>query len=154
MREDHRGPDGTLIDFNDRNNLDGGIPGPPGFVDYPMPPPLPILPHPPSNVPFNYPPGPGNFGGGSGQFVQPPMHPQYPGQQSPMNPYGGPMQYPGSSYNPGPAPFNYNIPPNSVSDEKKDLNINSQFLQVCCFVFHCWIIFVIACLHFVNNFCN
>lgn len=131
MREDQHGPGGTLIDFNDRNNLDGGIPGPPGFVDYPMPPALPILPHPPTNAPFNYPTGPGgNFGGG--QFNQQPMSPgQYPGQQPPMNPYGGPMQYPGSSYIPGPAPFNYNIPPNSGFDEKKDLNINAEFLKVC-----------------------
>lgn len=44
--------DGVLID------LSGGPSGPPpmaGFVGYPLPPVFPILPAPPSNVPFNYP---------------------------------------------------------------------------------------------------
>lgn len=67
-------PDGFLIDLNDRNNLDGNIPAPPGpgFAAYPQPPPLPIMPHPPAfgypvlpnkdqMPPFNYPgPGPSN----------------------------------------------------------------------------------------------
>lgn len=57
MQSDHSRPDGFLIDLNDKNNLDGNIPAPPGpgFAQFPQPPPLPIMPHPPANIPFNYP---------------------------------------------------------------------------------------------------
>lgn len=97
----------TLIDFSDRNNLNGGggggMPQPAGFIGYPQPPQLPMMPDPPMNRPFNYPqPPPGNQGGGSGGGASAP-------------------------------PFSYNIPPNgSPSDypEKKDLNINSNFVRV------------------------
>uniref|UniRef100_T1GCY4 IST1 homolog n=1 Tax=Megaselia scalaris TaxID=36166 RepID=T1GCY4_MEGSC len=63
---------------------------------------LPQMPDPPSYKPFNYPPpSGGGGGGGAAQAAQ-----------------GGPS---------APQPFNYNIPPN-VSNEKKDLNINTDFL--------------------------
>jgi hypothetical protein len=124
MKDENRS-DGILIDFGgDKNNLDGNIPAPPGpgFAAYPQPPQLPIMPHPPGNIPFNYPQGPGpypgpsnNSGGGSASFSNMPS-----------------------------APFNYNIPPNPgmpqlpsqnsnfvpypSHPEKKDLNVN--FLNV------------------------
>jgi vacuolar protein sorting-associated protein IST1 len=128
MQSDTR-PEGFLIDFNnDKNNLDGNIPAPPGpgFAAYPQPPPLPILPHPPANIPFNYP-------------AQPPFN--YPGPSNNSYPGPGNNSYPGPGNNnfPGPsnnnggggmsvpsAPFSYyNIPPDQ---EKKDLNVN--FLDV------------------------
>lgn len=95
MKSDQR-PDGYLIDLNDRNNLDGDIPNPPGFIGYPPAPNFPILPHPPSNIPFNYPPGPSGGGGGFGALPN----------------------------------MNYNIPPNNQEPEKKDLNINTNFINV------------------------
>jgi vacuolar protein sorting-associated protein IST1 len=101
MKDDARS-DGFLIDLDGKNNLDGGIPQPPGFIGYPQPPPLPIMPHPPSNIPFNYPPGPSGGGGGGGGFAAPPM------TQPNMN---------------------YNIPPNNPEPEKKDLNVNMNFIN-------------------------
>jgi vacuolar protein sorting-associated protein IST1 len=133
MKDDSR-PDGFLIDFaGDKNNLDGNIPAPPGpgFAQFPQPPPIPILPHPPQNIPFNYPPGP-----------------SYPNQGPYPNQGGGsyPNQGGGSYPNVPSAPYNYNIPPNPSNNtvmppslpqqppypsghpEKKDLNVN--FLNV------------------------
>lgn len=105
---------GMLIDLSDRNNLGGGgaggggggypAPQPAGFIGYPQAPQLPPMPMVPSHVPFSY-PAPGSA---SAQPSAPP-------------------------------PFNYNIPPNmpgsnscppGTNMEKKDLNINSQFLRV------------------------
>lgn len=115
MNEERK--DGFLIDLSgEKNNLGGNngpggsIPQPFGFVGYPQPPPLPQMPQmpdPPSAKPFNYGPPGGGFGGGGFQ----------PGSAS------------------APPPFNYNIPPNShqqqpQNPEKKDLNINSNFLRV------------------------
>lgn len=99
-------PDGVLIDLSDRNNLggggsSGGTPQPPGFIGYPHAPSLPAMPMPPTSAPFNY---PNMGGGGSGS--------------------GGGGMSSGSASAP---PFNYNIPPNQ---EKKDLNINTHFLNV------------------------
>lgn len=141
MQSDQQRPDGFLIDLNDKNNLDGNIPTPPGpgFANFPQPPPLPIMPHPPANIPFNYPVLPNK---------------SYP--DLPNNSYPGAFNYPGpsnninnnsnndnnsgggmsASFNSAPsAPFsyNYNIPPNPQSSklhesEKKDLNVN--FLSV------------------------
>lgn len=108
--------DGFLIDLSGsgKNNLGGNdgpggsIPQPFGFVGYPQPPPLPQMPQmpdPPTSKPFNYGPPGGGFGGG----------------------------YPAGSAS-APPPFNYNIPPNPQqppqNPEKKDLNINSNFLRV------------------------
>ena len=99
---------GMLIDLSDKNNLGGGgsgggggsaQAGPPGFIGYPPAPNLPMMPMPPTNLPFNYPSS---------------------------NPACGSNSLPS-------APFNYNIPPNAVPSgvpEKKDLNINTNFLQV------------------------
>uniref|UniRef100_U5EYT4 IST1 homolog n=1 Tax=Corethrella appendiculata TaxID=1370023 RepID=U5EYT4_9DIPT len=106
----------TLIDLDDKNNLntggggsDGGMmapPQPPGFIGYPQPPPLPQMPPLPNNAPFNYP----SFGGNS----------------------------PAGTGSAPPAPFQYNIPPQpsgsnslppGISTEKKDLNINQNFLS-------------------------
>lgn len=101
-----------LIDLSDRNNLGGGggsggsggfaYPQPVGFLGYPQAPQLPQMPVVPTHVPFSY-PEPGSVS----------MHPT------------------------APPPFNYNIPPNQpgasslpANMEKKDLNINSQFLRV------------------------
>lgn len=71
-----------LIDLQDRNNLGGGGAAPPmGFVDFPQPPALPIMPQPPSHVPFNYPPPGGSSGGASGGYPTPPFNyniPAYP----------------------------------------------------------------------------
>lgn len=93
--------------MGDRNNLGGGGSGPPpqmGFIGYPTVPPLPHMPEPPTNKPFNYPP-PHGGGGGGGNVVAPPY------------PYGGAT------------PFNYNIPPGAPADnEHKDLN--TQFINV------------------------
>lgn len=118
MQEDHLRSIGLLIDLSDKNNLGGSgcgggnggqsMPQPVGFIDYPQAPALPQMPMPPSNMPFNYPSGPsgsGNFGdnnsGGGGG--------------------GGGMKS---------TPFNYNIPPNGPAvDEKKDLNINNDFVM-------------------------
>ncbi|XP_059614840.1 IST1 homolog isoform X2 [Phlebotomus argentipes] len=88
--------EGILIDLSDRNNLDGGVPMPPGFIDFPQAPPLPQMPQPPMRKPFEYPNmGPGPSGGASAP------------------------------------PFTYNIPPNphGASGEKKDLNINTDFVD-------------------------
>lgn len=77
------GPDfDMLIDLQDRNNLGGGGPAPPmGFVGFPQPPALPVMPQPPSHVPFNY-PQPGNSSGGaSAGYQAPPFNyniPAYP----------------------------------------------------------------------------
>lgn len=121
MQSDHR-PEGFLIDLNDKNNLDGNIPAPPapGFASYPQPPPLPIMPQPPANIPFSYPALPQNI----------PFN--YPGPSNNNN--NGGMS---ASFSSAPsAPYNYNIPPNPSSSlqqppqhlEKKDLNVN--FLNV------------------------
>lgn len=104
---------GMLIDLSDKNNLGGGggggggdyaVPQPAGFIGYPPAPALPQFPMPQSNIPFNYPAGPsGNEGGGRG---------------------GG-----GGGGGASQPPFNYNIPPNAPPmDEKKDLNINTDFV--------------------------
>lgn len=78
-------------------------------------------------------------GGGSGGTPQPPGFIGYPqAPQLPAMPMPPPFNYPnmggGSSGGSGVAtgsasapPFNYNIPPNQ---EKKDLNINTHFLNV------------------------
>ncbi|XP_055373369.1 IST1 homolog isoform X2 [Condylostylus longicornis] len=109
MKEDLRpiGLDNFLIDLSDKNNLGGG-PQPPqmGFIGYPQPPQLPNLPEPPNMKPFNY-PGFGNGGGGGNGNTVPN------------------------------APFAYNIPPNVTVPEnpqenvpeKKDLNINTKFIN-------------------------
>lgn len=109
MKSDSR-PEGFLIDFGDKNNLNGGagnnsggggmvLPPNPGFIAYPQPPQIPILPHPPA---FNY-----------------------------------PSSSSSSSFAPNAPPFNYNIPPMpqqsamhpppplpGSDSEKKDLNVN------------------------------
>uniref|UniRef100_A0A1B0CMC0 IST1 homolog n=1 Tax=Lutzomyia longipalpis TaxID=7200 RepID=A0A1B0CMC0_LUTLO len=92
--------DGVLIDLSDKNNLDSNIPQPPGFIGFPQAPPLPHMPEPPMRKPFDYP----NMHGGHG---------------------GGPS---GGASAP---PFTYNIPPNppGPSGEKKDLNINTDFVD-------------------------
>lgn len=97
-----------LIDLSDKNNLSGGggggygVPQPAGFIGYPPAPALPQFPMPSSTIPFNYPSGPsGNEGGSCGG--------------------GGGAPQP---------PFSYNIPPNAPPmDEKKDLNINTDFVM-------------------------
>lgn len=76
-------------------------------------------------------------GGGSGGTPQPPGFIGYPHAPAlppmPMPPTNVPFNYPnmgGGSSGGGasaPPPFNYNIPPNQ---EKKDLNINTHFLNV------------------------
>lgn len=90
-----------LIDLSDRNNLGGGSGGGP-----PQP--------------------PGFIG-----YPQPPALPHMP-----MPPTNAPFNYPNMGGNGGGGmssgsasapPFNYNIPPNQ---EKKDLNINTHFLNV------------------------
>ncbi|XP_058835726.1 IST1 homolog isoform X2 [Topomyia yanbarensis] len=101
--------DSILIDLSDRNNLDGGGSSSGG-------------------------------GGGTGGVPAPPGfigYPQPPNlPQLPNLPPTVPFNYPGpSGQNFGSAsapPFNYNIPPNSsetMPDEEKDLNINSNFLN-------------------------
>lgn len=94
--------DGVLIDLSDsaRNNLDGGVPQPPGFIDFPQPPPLPQMPQPPTRKPFDY--------------------PNMPNMPNMMGGFSGGASAP---------PFTYNIPPNppGPSGEKKDLNINTDF---------------------------
>lgn len=122
MKSDSR-PEGFLIDLDGRNNLDGDIPLPPGpgFLGYPQPPNFPILPHPPANVPFNYPPGPNNNNG---------------------NNNGGGF----GSLPSGPSNMNYNIPPNNQEPEKKDLNINTSFINVSI------IFFVISHICFIFSF--
>lgn len=95
-----------LIDLSDRNNLGGGgdvAPPQMGFVDFPSIPALPQMPDPPAYKPFNYPPPPKGGGGGGGTADTT------------------------SGGNSAPKPFNYNIPPNT-NNEKKDLNINTDFL--------------------------
>ncbi|XP_017028863.1 IST1 homolog isoform X5 [Drosophila kikkawai] len=113
MQEDQP-PQQHLIDLSDKNNLSGGPGGMPppqmGFIGYPQVPPLPQMPEPPSNKPFNYPPfGGGGGGGGGGACAVPP-----------------PTQQP-------PPPFAYNIPPHQPASpavlppkcsEEKDLNTN------------------------------
>lgn len=109
MKDDNRRPDGFLIDLGDRNNLDGNIPSPPnaGFIGYPLPPQLPILPHPP-NIPFNY-PGSSSGGGQSGLYPNVPSAPyNYNIPPNPMPPL---------------PPQNNNHMPMS-NPEKKDLNVN------------------------------
>ena len=56
MKDDQKASAGSdfLIDLNNPNNL-GGIVTQPGFIGYPQPPSLPIMPNPPANIPFNYP---------------------------------------------------------------------------------------------------
>lgn len=77
-------------------------------------------------------------GGGSGGMPQPPGfigYPQAPALPAmPMPPTNAPFNYPnmgggvgGGGASSAPPPFNYNIPPNQ---EKKDLNINTHFLNV------------------------
>ncbi|CAG9799422.1 unnamed protein product [Chironomus riparius] len=104
IMKDEQRPDGFLIDLGDKNNLDGNLPQPPppnpGFIGYPQPPNLPILPQ-PSNIPFNYPSGPS--GGASSSFTS----------------------YPSAPYNynipPNPMPQQPQFP---SMPEKKDLNVN------------------------------
>lgn len=99
-----------LIDLSDRNNLGGGaVPPQMGFVGYPSVPPLPQMPDPPGYKPFNYPPPPPSGGGG-----------------------GGAAETTSAGGNSVPKPFNYNILPNS-NNEKKDLNINTDFLAAVSF---------------------
>lgn len=112
MKDENRsvGPDGQLIDFQDRNNLGGGGSGggsvqPIGFIGFPQPPALPVMPHLPQNAAFNYPPP-----GGHPKSIE-------AGE-------GGPSFHPS-------APFNYNIPPHPQNQpEAKDLNVNAHFLSV------------------------
>lgn len=134
MKDDSR-PDGFLIDLGgEKNNLDGNIPTPPGpgFAAYPQPPQLPIMPHPPGNAPFNYPPGPSypgppnnnnnNGGGGSASFTNMPSAPapfNYHNYNIPPN--MGPMP-PMPPQNPSHSQYPPSLP------EKKDLNVN--FLNV------------------------
>jgi Regulator of Vps4 activity in the MVB pathway len=110
-------PDGFLIDFNnDRNNLDGNIPAPPGpgFAAYPQPPPLPVMPQPPANIPFNYPPqapfnypGPGNnsyHGPGNNSFSGPGNNSfSGPGNNSFSGPGNNSYPEPGNNSYPGPS---------------------------------------------------
>lgn len=107
MKEDVRSI-GMLIDLSDRNNLGGGggggqsMPQPAGFIGYPQAPALPQMPMPQANIPFNYPSCSGNFDANNSGV-------------------GG-----GNNK----SPFNYNIPPNAPAmDEKKDLNINNDFVM-------------------------
>ncbi|KAM7358081.1 increased sodium tolerance 1-like protein isoform 2-T2 [Cochliomyia hominivorax] len=106
LNEEKEGRDQNLIDLADRNNLGGGGGAPPqmGFIGYPTVPPLPHMPEPPTNKPFNYPP----FGGGGGAAA-PPL------------PYGG---GPG-----GAVPFNYNIPPTSPPTNNEHKDLNTQFIN-------------------------
>lgn len=69
--------DGALIDFQGgSNNLGGmGMPQPMGFIDFPQPPALPVL---PQQKPFNY-PAP-NDGAGA-----PPFNYNIPPQYPPLN---------------------------------------------------------------------
>jgi vacuolar protein sorting-associated protein IST1 len=126
-------PEGFLIDFNnDKNNLDGKIPTPPGagFAAYPQPPPLPIMPQPPANIPFNYPPQvPFNYPGPSNNNFPgqgPNNYPNYPGPSNNNNSGNGGMPVFSNSVPSAPFSYNYNIPPNPSSQEpeKKDLNVN------------------------------
>lgn len=57
MKDDQKASTGSdfLIDLNNPNNLGGNIVTQPGFIGYPQPPSLPIMPQPPANIPFNYP---------------------------------------------------------------------------------------------------
>lgn len=150
LKDDTR-PEGFLIDLGgDKNNLDGNIPAPPGpgFASYPQPPQLPIMPHHPGNVPFNYPSGP-----------------SYPGP--PNNNMGGGGS---STYSNMPsAPYNYNIPPNPMAmgpmppnlpsnssqgaypslPEKKDLNVN--FLNVSSNHVYTYIFFSLYCTCALNS---
>lgn len=118
---------GALIDLSDRNNLGGSgggggfqyPPQPAGFIGYPPAPALPQMPMPPAGAPFSYPSGPSSSCPIGNEVVQPSAPPS----------------------------FNYNILPNvgettsttpaaggcGGSQEKKDLNINTTFLQVICF---------------------
>lgn len=116
QEEKHSGQD-FLIDLSDRNNLSGGPPPPQvGFIGYPNMPQLPQMPDPPSTKPFNYPPPYGGGGGGGGSGGS--------------GGVAGGFSQPGTAPS-GPPPFAYNIPPNPSHNEteKKDLNINSDFLQ-------------------------
>uniref|UniRef100_D3TML3 IST1 homolog n=1 Tax=Glossina morsitans morsitans TaxID=37546 RepID=D3TML3_GLOMM len=90
------GKDQYLIDLSDRNNLGGkgsSVPPQMGFIGYPTVPPLPQMPPPPSNKPFNYPPYAGAKGAGENS------------NQSPFN------------YNIPPT-----TSPTQIINEKKDLN--------------------------------
>ncbi|XP_037905320.1 IST1 homolog isoform X3 [Hermetia illucens] len=113
MKDDQKpiGLDGFLIDLSDRNNLSGPHPPQVGFIGYPQPPPLPVMPEPPSNKPFNYPPFGGGGGGGAGAVAPPPFPyniPPMPQNQPPQQPY---QQKPGAP------------------SERKDLNINTNFIN-------------------------
>lgn len=135
MQSDLR-PDGFLIDLNDKNNLDGIIPAPPGpgFAAFPQPPPLPPS-FGPGNIPFHYPALPTN---------NPPFNYPGPSNNVPFN-YPGPNNHNNRNNNNGggnggisasfdnvpSAPTynysNFNIPPSKQSPdqcEKKDLNVN------------------------------
>ena len=128
MKDDQKASTGSdfLIDLNNPNNLGGNI-SQPGFIGYPQPPPLPIMPQPPANIPFNYPvsiikmtvmiqhltitsfqPGPSggynNFQGGGGA-----AHNNYPGAPPNNFPGGPPNNYSGGPPNnyPGGPPNNY-----------------------------------------------
>lgn len=144
MQSDHSRPDGFLIDLNDKNNLDGNIPAPPGpgFAQFPQPPPLPIMTHPPANIPFNYPGSQHNMPFNYPQLPQNiPFNYPGPSNNNNNNNGGGGMAAPfNQAFNNGPtAPYsyNYNIPPNPSPSssqqppqlpERKDLNVN--FLDV------------------------
>lgn len=72
------------------------------------------MPEPPSNKPFNYPPFGGGGGGGAGAVAPPPFPyniPPMPQNQPPQQPY---QQKPGAP------------------SERKDLNINTNFINVSC----------------------
>lgn len=122
MQSDSVRPDGFLIDLNDgKNNLDGHIPAPPGpgFASFPQPPPLPVMPQQPGNVPFSYPALP----------HQPPPPFNYPGpsNHNNNNNNNGGMAATFNSVPSAPYGYNYNIPPNPPSQqppEQKDLNVN------------------------------
>ncbi|XP_055707569.1 IST1 homolog isoform X2 [Phlebotomus papatasi] len=83
--------DGVLIDLSDsaRNNLDGGVPQPPGFIDFPQPPPLPQMPQPPTRKPFDYPNMMGGFSGGASAppftYNIPPNPPGPSGEKKDLN---------------------------------------------------------------------
>lgn len=131
------GPDGQLIDFQDRNNLGGaggGSAQPIGFIGFPQPPALPVMP--PLPPAFNYPApaGPFNYPAGGGHLAKS----IEAGEGS-------------ASYHPS-APFNYNIPPHPQNPpEAKDLNVNANFLSVrltrltCFFRVACDFGFIILC---------
>lgn len=141
MQSDLR-PDGFLIDLNDRNNLDGNIPAPPGpgFTNFPQPPPLPPS-YGAGNIPFHYPALPNNnppfnYPGGPANSV--PFNYPGPSNNNNRNNGGGSGGGISASFESVPsAPTynysNYNIPPSKQSPdqcEKKDLNVNFMSVSI------------------------